>query len=299
MASSSGNNYLKRHVQLSLEMCQLTQVPKVNIMPPDEDGDNTFSDDQQLQFEGLQELPDSQDTVMQEPDIVISSIISERYVPHNFDCLPATVFSKTNPVNLKPHKQCFKRFYFLHYVQERDVMVCYFCINTLAEIKFPNCSRIEPSFTNINVGFYNWKKAIEKFTEHRNSKQHKIALEIQLFAKKQSTISCQLDTAVMKSQEEWRNFLLKVITSIKFLGGSGLLVRVHNSNTGLFHELLKLRSTDSASPLNLSHLLVQNICRQIFRIINTKFQVFYVMCRWYNRYHRTRTVKYYYHICFS
>ena len=44
-----------------------------------------------------------------------------------------------------------------------------------------------------------------------------------------------------------RNFLHKVITSIKFLGESGLPVRGHNSNTGLFHELLKLRSTDSAS----------------------------------------------------
>ena len=105
----------------------------------------------------------------------------------------------------------------------------------------------EPSFTNINVGFYNWKKAIEKFTEHRNSKQHNIALEIQLFAKKQGTISCQLDTAVMNSQEQWRNFLLKVITSLKFLGECGLPVRGHNSNTGLFHELLKLRSTDSTS----------------------------------------------------
>ena len=119
-------------------------------------------------------------------------------------------------------------------------MVCYFCINTLAEKKFPNCLRIEPSFINTNVGFYNWKKAIEKSTEHRNSKQHKTAPEIQLFAKKQSAISCQLDTAVMKSQEEWRNLLPKVITRIKFLCESGLPVRGHNSNTGLFHELLKL-----------------------------------------------------------
>ena len=143
MASSSGSNNLKRQVQLSLEMCQVTQVPKVNIIP-DEDEDNTFSDDQRLQFEGLQELPDSQDIVMQEPDIVImiSSIISERYVPHSFDCLPTRAFGKTNSVNLKPQKQWFKRSDFLHYVQERDVTVCYFCINTLADKKFPNCLRI-------------------------------------------------------------------------------------------------------------------------------------------------------------
>lgn len=51
----------------------------------------------------------------------------------------------------------------------------------------------------------------------------------------------------MNSQEQWRNFLLKVITSLKFLGECGLPVRGHNSNTGLFHELLKLRSTDSTS----------------------------------------------------
>ena len=143
MASSSGCNNLKRQRQLSLEMCQVTQVPKVNIITSDEDA---FSDDHQLQFESLQERPgsnfDSQDIVIQEADFVRSSNIAERYVPHSFDRLPARAFGKNNPVNLKPQKQWFERFDFLHYVQERDVMVCYLCINTLSEKKFPNSVRI-------------------------------------------------------------------------------------------------------------------------------------------------------------
>ena len=120
MASSSGSNNLKRQVQLSLEMCQVTQVPQLNIIPPDEDEDNTFFDDQQLQFEGLQELPDSQYIVMQESDIVISSIISERYAPHNFDCLPARAFGKTNPVNLKPQNNGSKDW--ISYIMSKNEM---------------------------------------------------------------------------------------------------------------------------------------------------------------------------------
>ena len=51
----------------------------------------------------------------------------------------------------------------------------------------------------------------------------------------------------MDSQEQWRSFLVKVITSLKFLGECALPVRGHVTDSGLLYKLMKLRSTDSTS----------------------------------------------------
>ena len=126
-------------------------------------------------------------------------------------------------------------------------MICYPCSKTLQERKFPNNLKIEPSFTDSNIGFCNWKKAIEKFHDHKKSRQHKVAVEVQLYVTKQGTISTQLDAAMLNSQEQWRSFLVGVITSLKFLGECALPVRGHDTDSGLLIKLMKLRSTDSTS----------------------------------------------------
>ena len=154
-------------------------------------------------------------------------------------------FGKNHPIRLKPQMHWFETYDFLHYAQERDIVICLPCTKTLQERKFPNNLKIEPAFTNINIGFCNWKKAIEKFNDHKNSRQHKVALEVQLFAKGQDTISAQLDAAIMDSQEQWRSFQFEVITSLKFQGECALPVRGHVTDSGLLYKLMKLRSTDS------------------------------------------------------
>ena len=64
---------------------------------------------------------------------------------------------------------------------------------------------------------------------------------------KQGTISSQLDAAMLISQEQWHSFLVRVITSLKFLGECALPVRGHVTNSGLLFKLIKLRSADTSS----------------------------------------------------
>ena len=51
---------------------------------------------------------------------------------------------------------------------------------------------------------------------------------------------------MLNSQEQWRSFLVRVITSLKFLGECALLVRGHDADSGLLFKLMKLRSTDTS-----------------------------------------------------
>ena len=155
------------------------------------------------------------------------------------------VLEKIVTLVTKPQIHWFETYDFLHYVQERDIVICFPCTKTLQNRKFRNSLKIEPAFTNINIGFCKWKKAIEKFNDHKNSRQHKLALEVQLFSKGQDSISAKRDASIMDSQQQWR-----VITSLKFLGECALPIRAHVTDSGLLYNLMKLQSTDSTSLAN-------------------------------------------------
>ena len=182
--------------------------------------------------------------VIGEAELGNSLCPAERYVPHDCKRLPVRVFEKNHPIRLKPQIHWFETYDFLHYAQEHDIVICLPCTKTLQERKFPFNLKIEPAFTNIKFGSCDWKKAIEKFNDHKNSRQHKVALEVQLFAKGRTA---QLDAAIMDSQEQWRSFLVKVITSLKFPGECALPIRGHVTDSGLLYKLMKLRSTNSTS----------------------------------------------------
>ena len=248
MACPLGTNNCKRYRQISLvEMCK---IPKVS--QSQSGSTNNTDHEAHLGFEQpIEAYVESVD--LDEHEIVIGadllnlSCLEERYVPLDCNHLPFRTFGKNKPINLKPQKHWFETFDFLHYVQERDIVICYPCAKTLQERKFPNNLKIEPSFTDSNIGFCNWKKAIEKFNDHKKSQQYKVAVEVQLYIMKQGTISSQLDVAMLNSQEQWRSFLIRVITSLKFLGECALPVRGHVTDSGLLFKLMKLRSTDSTS----------------------------------------------------
>ena len=48
----------------------------------------------------------------------------------------------------------------LHYDQEKDAAFCFTCISTQKKGLISSTSRVDESFTE--VGFTNWKKALEK-----------------------------------------------------------------------------------------------------------------------------------------
>ena len=73
-----------------------------------------------------------------------------------------------------------------------------------------------------------------------NTDQDKVAVEVQLCVMKQATIYSQLDAAMLNSQEQWHSFLVRVITSLKFLGECALPVRGHVTDSGLLFKLIQV-----------------------------------------------------------
>lgn len=172
---------------------------------------------------------------------VVKQLPGNRYIPENFESLPKRKFGA---LNLRPQLKWFNDYNFIHYVMERDVIVCHTCIKTLQARKFPASLKIETCFTDITVGFKNWKKATEKFRIHKESKQHRIATEAMMVSSQQATIDSELIAANRDLQQKWQIFLAKVITSLKFLGEMSLPIRGHTANSGVLFELLRLRSHD-------------------------------------------------------
>ena len=179
MTSLSGSDNRKRHRQISLvEMCK---IPKASQSQSGSTNNTNQDPEPHLDFEqqtlesdvgssGLNE----HEIVMGETDLVNSSCLTERYVPLDCNHLPFKTFGKNHPINLKPQKHWFETYDFLHYVQERDIVICYPCTKTLQERKFPNNLKIEPSFTNNNIGFSNWKKQLKNLGITRNHANTKL-----------------------------------------------------------------------------------------------------------------------------
>ena len=61
------------------------------------------------------------------------------------------------------------------------------------------------------------------------------------------TIDAQLSTAAKESQDIWRAFLLKMITSVQFLGIQALPFRGHSADSGSLFQLMALRGQDDES----------------------------------------------------
>ena len=104
------------------------------------------------------------------------------------------------------------------------------------------------NYAFVNVGFCNWKKALEKFAEHEKSDMHKEAFSKIMSRRKGISIQSQLATQQEKDRHLNRSMFLKVIESVLFLARQGLPFRGHHdagsSLEGNLLQLLLLRSND-------------------------------------------------------
>ena len=80
--------------------------------------------------------------------------------------------------------------------------------------------KAEPTF--INSGFFNWKKAIQKFTAHQKSSCHKQAVLLLHQTTTGQPIAAQLSTAHQKQQQLAHRCLIKAVQSTKYLLRQGL-----------------------------------------------------------------------------
>ena len=65
----------------------------------------------------------------------------------------------------------FKNFSWLHYSKEKDSVFCIFCIRHKGKLTAEH--NMEEAY--ITKGFNNWKKALEAFVDHQQSKAHRAA----------------------------------------------------------------------------------------------------------------------------
>ena len=134
----------------------------------------------------------------------------------------------------------YKSYPWLHYSPTLSGVVCFVCAKAHASgiLKFE--TKAEPTF--INSGFFNWKKAIQKFTAHQNSSCHKQAVLLLHQTTAGQPIVAQLSTAHQKQQQVARRCLLKAVQSTKYLLRQGLAFRGHVDDDSNFHQLLKMQA---------------------------------------------------------
>ena len=100
----------------------------------------------------------------------------------------------------------------------------------------------------ISNGFANWKKALQRFSEHKRSDIHREAVE--KVAMKSSTVHIGAQLSSIKATEMAfnRNMLLKVLSYIRYLGRQGLALRGHDESTesfdGNLYQQLMLEAAD-------------------------------------------------------
>ena len=98
----------------------------------------------------------------------------------------------------------------------------------------------------VSKGFFNWKDGTIAFRKHEKTLCHKEAVE-KLLTLPSTTrdIGELLSSAHAQEKAANRHCLLKVISSLRFLGRQGCAIRGHGDEIdGNFHQLMKLRGED-------------------------------------------------------
>ena len=174
----------------------------------------------------------------------VHAVPNQPYQPTHIQ-FPRREFGKSAPVK-RSFKACwFNRFKWLHYDVGQDAAYCFVCCKAVKEGKMRLSSHTEESF--LVKGFINWKDATRVFAKHESCDFHKSTA---------AALASRVDVADMLSKQaatekqQNRQYLLKVLSSIRFLARQGLPLHGDGDETDSnLHQLLVLRGEDY-SPIN-------------------------------------------------
>ena len=153
--------------------------------------------------------------------------------------LPYRSYGKKNPV-----KHCFRPVWFdtfkwLHYMETSHSVTCHYCTSAIEQktITFSKCQDVfikDPEYSN-------WK-ASARFAKHETSDFHKEAVL------KLMPSMCPIDelmySAIIKSKQENKAMLMKLLQNIKFLARQGLPLR-GDQGQGNSDQLILLHGEDT------------------------------------------------------
>jgi len=179
--------------------------------------------------------PSSGATALSEPQQNIDP--SRPYQPN-----PASIPSQ--PLKdrcLKFQSSWFEKFPWIHYSVSLKAVLCFTC--SRANVTSPDM-HLDEAF--VSSGFRNWKKALEKFSQHQSSHYHHCSVTAEQHSMRGDSVDKRLIRSRNEQQSTSRRMLVKLITSLRFLARQGLAVRGREELNGNFMQLLKLRAEDSA-----------------------------------------------------
>ena len=138
----------------------------------------------------------------------------------------APVFIKNKPKNYDYPKrkfgnreraflpEWFKSFPWLHYVNEKDVVLCSICRphNLSGYLKLLN--KKDGAF--LTDGFSNWKKTVKKFQAQEKSKCHSEALSMEVICDTNRNVSEMISADAISEKLQNRQMLLQILETYDF-----------------------------------------------------------------------------------
>ena len=136
----------------------------------------------------------------------------------------------------------FKNFSWLHYSKEKDSVFCIFCIRHKGKLTAEH--NMEEAY--ITKGFNNWKKALEAFVDHQQSKAHRTAIIYEFIVHQCGDVLEMTVNDLSNKRLAERKYLIKVMECIRFLARQGLAFRGNDGNDNLTQLFKLLNKNDPA-----------------------------------------------------
>ena len=133
---------------------------------------------------------------------------------------PLHTFGSAKKVNRSFQSSWRHRFSWVHYDNAEDLVFCFSCCKAAKEGKVRLTGTEEKCF--VVRGFCNWKDATRQFTKHESSLFHKQAVNS---LKTKTDVAEMLFSQYAEKKKRNRQYLLHVITTIRFLACQGLALR--------------------------------------------------------------------------
>ena len=117
----------------------------------------------------------------------------------------------------------YEKYRWLHYIEEEDAVLCFYCA-TAVQLKMPMRGYMDTVFST--SGFFNWKKALDKFSKHDQSACHCDALSMVAAASTETmNVGTQLSAEYTEQKALNRKCLFAIMSHIRFLARQGLALR--------------------------------------------------------------------------
>ena len=193
-----------------------------------------------------------------------SALISTTpYQPLNISFPPRT-FGKKNPVQRSFQASWYKKWEWLNYDVSQDCVLCFICCKAVKDGKVSVTKLAESSF--LVDGFTNWKDATTKFAKHESSDFHKRCSEALLF---RVDVGELLDRQAATEKRANREYLLKVLSTLRFLARQGLsLCGSGDESDSNLLQLLLLRTDDFPA---LAKYLERKQLKYVSHVVQNEF----------------------------